>query len=110
MRQNRNAWSISSFYAVAATNTGARDAIVQEASQVRRLAAGLLVTLRNADQRIGNSLLGALDLMDELWGQWNYNKEYDQVQFSPPGAVKKYSDFLEAIQAAFQEQKELQGQ
>ena len=43
-------------------------------------------------------------------GQWNYNKEYDQVQFSPPGALKMYNDFLEALQAAFQEQKELQEQ
>ncbi len=70
----------------------------------------LIIHKRDADQRIGNSMLAALDFLDELWGQWNYNKEYDQVQFSPPGALKKYNDLLEAIQAAFQEQKELQGQ
>ena len=70
----------------------------------------LIIRQRAADQHIGNALLGALDLLDELWGQWNYNKEYDQVQFSPPGALKKYNDLREAIQAAFQEQKELQEQ
>jgi len=70
----------------------------------------LILRKRETDQHIGNALLGALDFLDELWGQWNYNKEYDQVQFSPPGALKKYNDLLEAIQAAYQEQKELQGQ
>jgi hypothetical protein len=70
----------------------------------------LILRKRETDQHIGNALLGALDFLDELWGQWNYNKEYDQVQFSPPGALKKYNNFLEAIQAAFQEQKELQEQ
>jgi hypothetical protein len=67
----------------------------------------LIIRKRDADQLIGSAMLGALDLLDELWGQWNYNKEYDQVQFSPPGALKKYNDFLDALQAAFQEQKEL---
>lgn len=70
----------------------------------------LIVRKRETDQRIGNSLLGALDLLDELWGQWNYNKEYDQVQFSPPGALKNYNDFLGAIEAASREQKEVQQQ
>ena len=70
----------------------------------------LIIRKRETDQRIGNSLLGALDLLDELWGQWNYNKEYDQVQFSPPGALMKYNDFLAAIEAASREQKEAQQQ
>jgi hypothetical protein len=65
---------------------------------------------READQRFGDSLLGALNSLDELWGQWNYNKEYDQIQFSPPGALKKYNDFLDAIEAASREQKDLSAQ
>jgi len=77
-------------------------------SSVRDKAA--IIRKREADHRIGNSLLGALDLLDELWGQWNYNKEYDQVQFSPPGALKNYNDFLGAIEAASREQKEVQQQ
>jgi len=68
------------------------------------------ILMRDADQRIGSSLLGALDFLDEIWGQWNYNKEYDQVQFSPPGALKKYNDFMKAIEAASKEQQELQAQ
>jgi hypothetical protein len=68
------------------------------------------ILMRDADQRIGTSLLGALDFLDEIWGQWNYNKEYDQVQFNPPGALKKYNDFMESIAAAAREQQELQAQ
>jgi hypothetical protein len=66
--------------------------------------------MREVDQRIGGSLLGALDFLDGIWGQWNYNKEYGQVQFSPPGALSKYNGFMEAIEAASKEQKELQEQ
>jgi hypothetical protein len=65
---------------------------------------------RETDQRIGNSLLGALDFLDEIWGQWNYSKEYSQVRFSPPGALRKYNEFMEAIEAASREQKEIQDQ
>ena len=67
----------------------------------------VVIRMREADQRIGNSLLGALDFLAEIWGEWNYNKEYMQVQFSPPGALKKYNDFMEAIEAATREQQEL---
>jgi hypothetical protein len=77
-------------------------------SGIRGKAA--VIRMREEDQRIGNSLLGALDFLDEIWGQWNYNKDFDQVQFSPPGALKKYNDFLEAIEMASREQKELQEQ
>jgi type II secretory pathway pseudopilin PulG len=68
------------------------------------------IRMRGTDQRIGDSVLGALDFLDETWGQWNYNKEYEQVQFSPPGALKKYTEFMEAIEAASREQNELQEQ
>jgi hypothetical protein len=77
-------------------------------SDIRGKAAA--IRIREADQRIGNSLLGALDFLDEIWGQWNYNKNFDQVQFSPPGALKKYNDFMEAIDLASKEQQELQAQ
>ena len=70
----------------------------------------LVIRKREADGRMGNSLLGMLDFLDELWGQWNYNKEYDRVQFTPPGALKKYNDFLEQIEAASKEQRGLQEQ
>jgi hypothetical protein len=69
----------------------------------------MTIQMRAADQRIGDSALGALDYLDEIWGQWNYNKEYDRVQFSPPGALRKYTEFMEAIEAASKEQDELQG-
>lgn len=70
----------------------------------------LIIRMRGTDQRIGDSVLGALDFLDEIWGQWNYNKEYERVQFSPPGALKKYTEFMEAIEAASNEQNELQQQ
>jgi hypothetical protein len=66
--------------------------------------------MRETDQRIGDSALGALDFLDEIWGQWNYSKDYDRVQFSPPGALQKYTEFMEAIEAASREQNELREQ
>ena len=66
--------------------------------------------MREADQRIGDSALGALDFLDEIWGQWNYSKDYDRVQFSPPGALQKYTEFMDRIEAASREQNELQEQ
>ena len=68
------------------------------------------IRMRETDQQIGDSLLGALDFMDGIWGQWNYNKDYSRVQFSPPGALAKYNEFMEAIEAATKEQNVLQGQ
>ena len=84
-------------------------------SAVREFQSGVpgkavAIRIRGTDQRIGDSVLGALDFLDETWGQWNYNKEYEQVQFSPPGALKKYTVFMEAIEAAYREQNELQEQ
>jgi hypothetical protein len=71
---------------------------------------GITIQMRETDQRIGDSALGALDFLDEIWGQWNYSKEYDRVQFSPPGALKKYTEFMEVIEAASREQNVLQEQ
>ena len=68
------------------------------------------IRMRETEQRIGDLLLGALDFLDGIWGEWNYNKEYSQVQFSQPGALSKYNEFMEALEAASKEQKELQGQ
>ena len=68
------------------------------------------IRLRETDQRIGDSVLGALDFLYEIWGQWNYSKDYDRVQFSPPGALQKYTEYMEAIEAASGEQNELQDQ
>jgi hypothetical protein len=67
------------------------------------------IRMRETEQRIGDSLLGALDFLDGIWGEWNYSKEYSQVQFSPPGALSKYNEFMEALETASKEQKELQG-
>ena len=81
-----------------------------DTSKVSSISKGMAIRMRGADQRIGSSVLGALDFLDEIWGQWNYNKEYDQVQFSPPGALRKYTEFMETIEAASREQNELQEQ
>ncbi len=40
----------------------------------------------------------------------NYSQEFSQVQFSPPGALKKYNEFMETIETASREQKALQEQ
>jgi hypothetical protein len=65
---------------------------------------------RETDERIGEAMIGALDFLEGSWGQWNYSKEYSRVQFSQPGALAKYNEFMEAIEVASSEQKELQRQ
>jgi len=55
-------------------------------------------------------MLGVLDMLDERWGRWRYNKEYDQVQLDWPGALKKYNNFMEEIDSATRDQKEIREQ
>ena len=69
-----------------------------------------LARLRDADKRIADSMLGVLDMLDENWGRWRYNKEYDQVQLDWPGALKKYNNFMEEIDSATRDQKEIREQ
>jgi len=64
--------------------------------------------MRELDRCIGTAFLGTLDFLEQTWGQWNYNKEYSQVQFSVPGALQKYNELMETIKAASSEQKDLQ--
>jgi hypothetical protein len=74
-------------------------------SVIRAKAVNL--QMRDLDQQIGEAMLGALDFLAMSWGLWNYSKDYSRVQFDQPGALGKYNEFMETIEAATKERDKL---
>ncbi len=70
----------------------------------------LAVQIRNDDLRIGNALLGMLDLLDANWGRWSYNTQRQKTIFQDDAALDKYISYREEMEAATKEQKRLQMQ
>jgi hypothetical protein len=64
--------------------------------------------IRKCDDRMGNALIGALNLLEEQWGNWNYNTAADQIRFQNNAAADAYSQFITEIQDASEKQLELQ--
>lgn len=70
----------------------------------------LLLQIRDCDNRLGQSMLGILDVLDQNWGKWNYNAGTKLVKFDDPNARVAYRQFLTQIQNASQEQIQAQSQ
>jgi hypothetical protein len=68
----------------------------------------LQVQIRMTDQRIGNAMLGMLDLLDSNWGNWKYNPEKENVTFQDTSAIGKYNDYVKDMNDASKEQAQLQ--
>ena len=66
--------------------------------------------IRDADTRIGNSLLDALNFLDENWGKWNYSSDQKRVVFSDQQADGRFHQLLAALDSAAQEQAQLNEQ
>ena len=66
--------------------------------------------IRDAETRIGNSLLGALDLLDTNWGKWSYNTNQNRVTFSEQDSEKQFHQLMAALDSASQEQAQLLNQ
>ena len=66
--------------------------------------------IRDADQRIGDSLLSALNLLDESWGNWKYDAGQKRVVFSEGETEKKFLKLTGQFDAAAQELAKLQDQ
>jgi len=70
----------------------------------------LVLKIRECDDRMGQAMLGILDLLEQNWGKRNYDPVLNQVQFDDPAAQISYRKFLNAIQFAQREQILVQGQ
>lgn len=68
----------------------------------------LILRIRDCDNRIGQGMLGILDVLDRNWGRWDYNAASESVKFDDADAGVTYLQFLTQIRSAGQEQIELQ--
>ena len=62
--------------------------------------APLLVEIRNADARMGNAMLGILDLLDNNWERWEYNANISKIRFEDPAVFAQYNAFQVQIRQA----------
>jgi len=72
----------------------------------------LLIRIRETDQRIGNAMLGMLDVLETNLSGWKFNPEKKKVIFAGNGgeALEKYNRLFKDMQNAAAEQKQLQMQ
>ncbi|MDB6065807.1 MAG: hypothetical protein JWR26_2015 [Pedosphaera sp.] len=70
----------------------------------------LLVELRTTDTRIGQAMLGVLDLLDSNWGEWRYNATNDRVTFNNTIVLDKYTAYLGEIKSASKDQSTAKNQ
>jgi hypothetical protein len=68
------------------------------------------VKIRETDQKIGNAMLGMLDLLDTNWGDWKYDHQKKKPVFTDADAADKYDGHLREIQLAAADQLQLQRQ
>jgi hypothetical protein len=68
------------------------------------------IKIREADGRIGQSLLGALNLLDDNWGKWKYDPLQKRVIFSEPQTDKNFQQLLAQFDGAAKEVAQLQDQ
>jgi hypothetical protein len=62
--------------------------------------APFIVEIRGADDRIGNDMLGVLELLDENWGQWHYRDDTQRLVFDKTAVLDKYNALLNDIKQA----------
>jgi hypothetical protein len=69
----------------------------------------LTLRIRDCDQRIGDTVLGALEVFEAQWGQWQYDPAGEQIEFTDEKAAEAYQGFIDALNEAAEEQVKLQG-
>jgi hypothetical protein len=63
------------------------------------------LNIRETDRRLGVALMGMLGVLEQNWGQWNYNATRKKVDFNQPAMLDKYLKFRDDMEAAAHEQK-----
>ncbi|PWU12828.1 MAG: hypothetical protein C5B50_20725 [Verrucomicrobia bacterium] len=59
-----------------------------------------MVTIREADDRMGRAMLGVLNLFDTQWGQWSFDADANVVRFQNDSALEQYKSFMAEIKQA----------
>lgn len=70
--------------------------------------APFLTKIRDTDERMGQAMLGILDLLDTRWGRWRYDRSTRKVRFDDQAALQSYNGFMASIRQARTEQAEAQ--
>lgn len=68
----------------------------------------LIVSIREADDRLGHSMLSVLDLFDTQWGQWSYDAAARVVRFQDHTALAQYKSLMAEIKQAGTDQAAVQ--
>jgi hypothetical protein len=68
----------------------------------------LVSKIRGDDRRMGNALLGMLDVLDANWGHWRYDAQKQKTIFENDAALDKYVNYRDEMEMAGKEQKRLQ--
>lgn len=56
--------------------------------------------IREDDDRMGQAMLGILDLLDNEWDHWKYNEATGRVRFESQADLQQYNSFLRQISQA----------
>ncbi len=76
------------------------EAAMREFSRNSAVQLPLMINVRDADERLGRAMLGVLNLLDNQWGQWNYDPAARLVRFETQAALDQYSGLLAQIKQA----------
>jgi len=60
----------------------------------------LILSVRDADERMAQSMLAVLNLFDTQWGQWNYDTTAHILRFEDRGALSQYNALMADIKQA----------
>jgi len=67
-----------------------------------------VLAIRETDRRLGEAMLGILDLLEENWGKWNHDPKKMKLLFAGTRTLNQYNAFMQEINAAATEQKRIQ--
>lgn len=70
--------------------------------------APIIIEIRDADDRMGEAMVGVLNLLDAHWGKWRYDLQAQLVRFEDHGAVGQYNLLLAEINDAATKQASAQ--
>ena len=64
----------------------------------------LIRQIRDCDQRVGQSMIGMLDVLEAQWTNWDLDPATQKIRFQNAAARTAYNKYFEEIQAASTEQ------
>ena len=81
-----------------------REAAIRGFRQSFGAQVPLLLEIRNADDRMGNAMLGVLSLLDDNWDRWRFDDNTGKVRFEDNAAVNQFNAFMTQIRQAAADQ------